>query len=159
MAEQNQQGVGVFQSGSLGDVEFDVPEVDAALHAVPDVVAHGIDEVLLTTPGPDSLPEDAQLTGPDSPVIEHWHQTAVPNVAVQLADARNERRLLTLIGIGTAATVQLSTRADFSERTLVGAGALPIDVPINPHQQLWLQQTTVANQDIDGYTEVRGPGR
>lgn len=159
MADKDQQGVGMFIPGSLGDEEFPVAEVQAALHAVPDVPEHGIDEKNLVTPGSETHPEHVHLVGPDAAPVEHWHYTAVPNTPVMLADARNERRNVTIIGIGAAATVQISIRSDFSERTLVGAGALPIDVPVQPRQQLWLQQTTVANQDIDGYTEVRGPGR
>lgn len=157
--QQDQQGAGMFAPGSLGEVELPVAEVQAALHAVPDVIEHGIDEKILVTPGSETHPEFVHLADPDADPVEHWHYTTVPNVAVQLADARNERRNVTIIGIGAAATVQLSIRSDFSERTLVGAGSLPIDVPVQPRQQLWLRQTTVANQDVDGYTEVRGPGR
>ncbi len=155
---RDQQGRNMFVPGSLGEERIQAPEVEAAF-SVPVVPPHGIETYVPPTAGSEYLSERAEVSSPDPIPTEPWHLMAQPGVALPLEEAKHYRRTVTLLGIGTAATVELSDRSDFARRTIVGAGALPIDIPVFPFQMLWLRQNTIINQDIDGYTEPMGPGR
>lgn len=140
------------------DVPLQAPETQAS-RLYPDKVVPGIEIRIPLVDGPGVGRDVGPGVCPDPLPVEHWHLRAATAVPVLIEDAQDFRRVVTFVGFGTAARVDVSHRQDFGRRTVIGAGVLPLDVPVAAGRQLWLRQTTGIDQDCDGYTEPRGPGR
>lgn len=134
------------------------PEAQAS-RLYPDVAEPGIEIRIPLVDGPGVGREVGVGACPDPLPVEHFHLRAPTGTAILIEDAQDFRRVVTFTLFGTAARAEISARADFGRRTIVPAGVLPLDVPVTPGRQLWLRQTTGIDQDIDGFTEPRGPGR
>jgi len=147
-------------AGEVSDlvVPLDLPEREIAT-IYKDHVLPGIDDKSPKTEGSEHIGLTAPLTDFDPAATDYRRSDSNTNAAMLLEDRKPFRRVVSLLGIGLAAQCEVAHREDFSDHAFIGAGVLPVDLPLAENERLWFRQVTGVVQSIDWVVEPRGPGR